>query len=101
MITYFAVDKSCGSNNMALKYDVIPPRAKTDAHAETHPTDAAIYMISGELTFYVTAPKKAKYKIKAGDFVFVPAGETHYAENLSKTKPAEAVVCIPSPSFTN
>ena len=101
MATYFAIDKAAGSNNMAVKYDVIPPRTKTDAHAESHPTDAIIYMISGELTFYVTDPVKKSQKIRAGDFVFVPAGETHYAENLSKTKAAEAIVCIPAPSFVN
>ena len=101
MITYFAIDKSCGSEHVALKYDVIPPKTKTDAHAESHPTDAVIFMVSGELTFYVTAPRKAEYKIKAGDFVFVPAGETHYAENHSKTKAAESVVCIPAQSFIN
>ncbi|HKW04985.1 MAG TPA: cupin domain-containing protein, partial [Nitrososphaerales archaeon] len=82
MVTYFAIDKSCGSNNVSLKYDVIPPKTKTDAHSESHPTDAIIYMVSGELTFCVTAPTRSKFKIKTGDFVFVPAGETHYAENL-------------------
>jgi quercetin dioxygenase-like cupin family protein len=74
---------------------------KTDAHAESHPTDAIIYMISGELDFYVTAPEKKAYKIRAGDFVFVPAGEMHYAENNSATNAAESIVCIPAPSFTN
>ncbi len=101
MATYFAIDKSAGSNNMAVKYDVIPPKTKTDTHAEAHPTDAIICMISGELTFYVTAPVKKTFKIRAGDFVFVPAGETHYAENFSRTKAAEAIVCIPSSGFVN
>ncbi|MDA4112235.1 MAG: cupin domain-containing protein [Thaumarchaeota archaeon] len=101
MITYFAIDRSVGSKYVALKYDIIPPQAKTDSHAEAHPTDAIIYMISGELTFYVTAPEKKSHKIRAGDFVFVPAGETHYAQNYSKTNSAEAIVCIPAPSFTN
>jgi quercetin dioxygenase-like cupin family protein len=101
MATYFVIDKSAGSNNMAIKYDVIPPKTKTDAHAEAHPTDAIIYIVSGELTFYVSAPEKKSHKIHAGDFIFVPAGETHYAENLSRTKAAEAIVCIPAPSFTN
>jgi uncharacterized RmlC-like cupin family protein len=101
MVTYFAVDKSIGSSHVALKYDIIPPRTKTDAHAEAHPTDAIIYMISGELDFHVTSPEKKLYKIRAGDFIFVPAGETHYAENVSQTDPAEDIVCIPAPSFTN
>ena len=101
MVTYFAIDKSVGSNHVALKYDVIPPMTKTDAHAEAHPTDAIIYIISGELDFHVTSPKAKLYRIRAGDFVFVPAGETHYAENISETTAAEAIVCIPAPGFMN
>jgi uncharacterized RmlC-like cupin family protein len=101
MVTYFAIDKTVGSQHVALKYDIIPPKTKTDAHAEAHPTDAIIFMISGELDFYVTSPEKKTYKIRAGDFVFVPAGETHYAENNSVSDAAESIVCIPAPSFTN
>jgi quercetin dioxygenase-like cupin family protein len=101
MVTYFAIDKSVGSNFAAMKYDIIPPKTKTDSHAEAHPTDAIIFMVSGELAFHVTAPEKKTYKIRAGDFIFVPAGETHYAENNSKTNAAEAIVCIPASSFTN
>jgi quercetin dioxygenase-like cupin family protein len=101
MATYFAIDHSAGSKNLSVKYDVIPPRTKTDSHAESHPTDAIIYIVSGELTFHVTEPETKSYKIRQGDFVFVPAGETHFAENLSKTKAAEAIVCIPGPGFAN
>jgi len=101
MVTYFAIDKSVGSQHVALKYDIIPPKTKTDAHAEAHPTDAIIFMISGELDFHVTSPEKKTYKLRAGDFVFVPAGDLHYAENTSAMDAAESIVCIPAPSFTN
>jgi uncharacterized RmlC-like cupin family protein len=99
MGTFFAVDMSVGSKHIAAKYDVIPPNVKTDSHAEAHPTDTIIYMVSGELLFHVTAPENKSYTIRAGDFVYVPAGEKHYAENKSDSIAAEAIVCIPAPGF--
>lgn len=103
MVTYFGLDSdTLESKSIAMKYDVIPPHTKTDEHAVAHPVESAIFMIKGKLKFY--AEKKdgsiESFEIKANDFIHVPPGEPHYAENETD-QAAEALVAIPSAKFTN
>ncbi len=103
MVTYFGIDSTNSeSKSIAAKYDIIPPYTKTDNEPVAHPSESLIYMIKGKLRFYATKNDGSNYSfdIAAGDFIHVPAGEPHYAENQSG-QAAEAIVTIPSPKFVN
>ncbi len=103
MVTYFGIDSSNSeSRSIALKYDVIPAHTKTDTEPVAHPSESAIFMIKGRLMFYAKRKDGTldSFEIKANDFIHVPAGEAHYAENLT-SEPAEAIVAIPAPAFVN
>ncbi len=103
MATYIGIDSSNSeARSIAIKYDVIPGHTKTDDHPVAHPSESAIFMIKGRLMFYAQEGEGSIYsfEIKANDFLHVPAGEAHYAENLMD-EAAEAIVAIPSPKFSN
>lgn len=103
MVTYFGLDSdTLGSKSIAMKYDVIPPHSKTDDHPVAHPIESAIFMIKGKLKFYAEKKDRSieSFEIRANDFIHVPAGEPHYAENETD-EAAEAIVAIPGAKFAN
>ncbi len=103
MVTYFGVDSTnSDAKSIAIKFDVIPPKAKTDENFVAHSSESVIFMIKGKLKFHARRDDGSAYtfEIKAGDFIHVPAGVEHYAENLTN-QAAESIVTIPEPKFTN
>jgi quercetin dioxygenase-like cupin family protein len=82
-----------------MKYDIIPPRQRTDESPEPRSVDTAVFVIKGQLRFYISVDSKQEYDLGPGDFVFIPAGESYYAENLSSTVSCEAVTATPAASF--
>jgi uncharacterized RmlC-like cupin family protein len=103
MVTYFGLDSTnSDAKSIAIKFDVIPPKVKTDDEFVAHPSESLIFMIRGKLKFHEKSKdgSDSSFDIKAGDFIHVPAGIAHYAENLG-SEAAEAIVTIPVPKFTN
>jgi uncharacterized RmlC-like cupin family protein len=103
MVTYFGVDSTNSeAKSIAIKFDIIPPMTKTDDDFVAHPSESVIFMIKGKLEFHAKREDGSAYsfEIKAGDFIHVPAGVAHYAENLTD-EAAESIVTIPEPKFSN
>jgi mannose-6-phosphate isomerase-like protein (cupin superfamily) len=76
----------------------IGAQGSTPAH---HHNDRAevYYITSGEGVIYVG---NEKHSVKAGDYLVIPPGKTHQAENASATKELELVVsCAPSWEFAD
>jgi uncharacterized RmlC-like cupin family protein len=68
------------------------PGAKTRIHHHGE-CETSIYIVSGEAryTFGPTGLEEA-FDARAGDFVYIPAGEVHVEENASTTEPLVVVL---------
>jgi uncharacterized RmlC-like cupin family protein len=99
LVSYPAIDKGVGSQELSMRYDIIPPRQRTSETHQALSIDSAIFVIKGQMRIHIGGDKKEEVDIGSGDFIFIPAGEPYYAENLSSTVSCEAVSVIPGPSF--
>jgi uncharacterized RmlC-like cupin family protein len=97
-LAYFAgvSAESAGSHGLCLHLVVIPPggRAKAHLHA-AH--ESAIYMIAGEAELWSGAGLAQRDAVRAGDFVYIPAGTPHLPVNTGTTE-MRAVVARTDPN---
>lgn len=75
----------------------IPPGGRAKAHLhQNHET--AIYAISGETAMWYGETLEQHMTIKAGDFLYIPAGMPHLPYNPSTSQPAVAVLARTDPN---
>jgi uncharacterized RmlC-like cupin family protein len=75
----------------------IPPGGKAQAHLhEAHET--AIYVLSGEAGMRYGHDLDQELTVRAGDFLYIPAGVPHQPYNLSGTEPCSAVLARTDPN---
>lgn len=85
----FGVDeRTVGSRTITMGRTVIPPKGRNQRHY--HVCEATFFIMKGRLRLFM-GKDKAEHEVKAGQFVFVPAGVIHGVENLSDTESAELV----------
>ncbi len=66
------------------------PGASFPAHS--HPGEEIIYVLEGTLEYEVAGSPPVK--LKAGDVLFVPAGASHSARNIGRTKGSELATYV-------
>ena len=97
--------ENVGAQHLCMHLLRIPPGGRATAHKhEAHET--AIYLVSGEVEVLHGEGLRERLTMRAGDFVYIPAGVPHLPVNtseheafgvLSRTDPfeQESVVLLP------
>ena len=97
--TYFAgiSAENTGAQGICMHLLTIPPgqRAKTHLH-ENHET--AIYIINGEAEMWYGEKLKEHLVVRAGEFLYIPAGMPHLPYNTSQTEACTCVIARTDPS---
>jgi uncharacterized RmlC-like cupin family protein len=89
--------ENTGAQAICMHLLTIPPggRAKGHLHAG-HET--AIYILSGEAGVWHGENLNERLVVKAGEYLYIPAGVPHLPYNLSETEPCIAVLARTDPN---
>ena len=89
--------ENSGAQGICMHMVNIPPRGRAKAHMhENHET--AIYVISGVTEMWFGENMEEHMVIKAGEFLYIPAGMPHLPYNPSETETATAVIARTDPN---
>ncbi len=89
--------ETVGSTGVCMHMLSIPPGGRAKAHLhESHET--AIYVISGISEMRYGDHLEQHMVIKAGEFLYIPAGVPHLPYNPSDTEPCVAVIARTDPN---
>jgi uncharacterized RmlC-like cupin family protein len=97
--TYFAgiSAENCGAQGICMHLLTIPPGGRAKAHLhEDHET--AIYVISGEGGMWYGDGLKEHLVVRAGEYLYIPAGMPHLPYNPSETETCTAVIARTDPN---
>jgi len=89
--------ESAGAKGLCLHRLVLPPGARAEPHLhEEH--ESAVYVLSGEAVMWHGERLEKRMDVRAGDFVYIPAGVPHLPANLSESEPVVAVIARTDPN---
>jgi uncharacterized RmlC-like cupin family protein len=89
--------ETVGAVGVCMHLLTIPPGGRAKAHKhENHET--AIYVISGISEMWYGENLSEHMVIKAGEFLYIPAGMPHLPYNPSQTEPCTAVIARTDPN---
>jgi uncharacterized RmlC-like cupin family protein len=89
--------ESAGATGICMHMVTIPPGARANAHLhENHET--AIYVLSGEAEMWYGENLAEHLTIKAGDYLYIPAGVPHLPANPSQTVPCVGILARTDPN---
>ena len=77
-----------------MAHGIIPPGVSASAHY--HPFETAIYVITGTCRVFLGVENDTFVNVKAGDFLYIPAGVVHCPVN-SGLEAVEYIVARSSP----
>ena len=86
-----------GSRGLSMHLVVIPPGAKAEPHVHVG-YETGIYVLEGRVLTRWGENLENEVVSESGEFLFVPPGVPHEAENLSPTHPARAVIARNDPA---
>ncbi len=84
------ISKADGTPNFSFRVFTIEPGGHTPHH--NHPFEHLNYIIEGSGT---AVEGTKEHKIKKGDFLMIPPGETHQYKNTSKTTDLVMICAVP------
>lgn len=85
-----------GSQAICMHLLVIPPGGRAKAHLHEH-HETAIYMLKGEVHTWYGENLSEHLIVRAGEFLYIPAGMPHLPANLSESE-AVAVIARTDPN---
>ena len=89
--------QSCGARGLCMHLLTIPPGAAARPHLhEDHET--AIYVLSGHAEMRFGEGLRERLEVRAGDFLYIPAGMPHLPANGSDREPCTAVLARTDPN---
>lgn len=89
--------QSVGARHLCMHMLTIPPGGRAKAHLhENH--ESAVYVISGEAEMWWGEGLRQHMIIRAGDFVYIPAGVPHLPANRSQTEPCIGIIARTDPN---
>jgi uncharacterized RmlC-like cupin family protein len=97
--TYFAgiSRENTGAQAICMHLLTIPPTGRAKAHLhEAHET--AIYVISGQAEMRYGHELKEHLVVKAGEYLYIPAGVPHLPYNNSDSESCTAVIARTDPN---
>ena len=98
-LDYFAgiSAKSVGATGICMHKLTIPPGTRANAHLhQNHET--AIYVLSGEAEMWFGDDLSEYLTMKAGDYVYIPAGIPHLPGNPSPDVPCVGILARTDPN---
>ncbi len=98
-LTYFAgiSAESAGAQHLCLHLLTLPKGTRGRAHLhEKH--ESAIYVLSGEAEMWYGEGLQDYTVVRAGDFVYIPAGMPHVPGNRSETEACVALIARTDPN---
>ncbi len=89
--------QSVGAQGICMHLLTVPPGGRAKAHLhENH--ESVIYVLSGEGKMWFGENLEESVIVKAGEFLYIPAGMPHLPANLSETEPCVAVLARTDPN---
>jgi len=88
--------ETVGANGLCMHLLTIPPGGRAKAHKHEH-HETAIYVLSGEGTMWYGERLEECVVVRAGEFLYIPAGIPHLPANLTD-KPVTAVIARTDPN---
>ena len=86
-----------GSRALCMHLITIPPGGRAKAHMhESH--ESAVYVLSGSACMWYGSKLEEHLSVKAGDFLYIPAGVPHLPYNPSPTESCSAVISRTDPN---
>ena len=98
-LTYFegVAAENTGAQGICMHMLTIPPGGRAKAHLhEKHET--AIYVVSGETEMWYGEMMEEHLTVKAGEFLYIPAGMPHLPYNASENEPSTVVLARTDPN---
>ena len=98
-LEYFAgiSAESAGATGICMHMVTIPPGTRANAHLhENHET--AIYVLSGEAEMWFGESLTEYMTMKAGDYVYIPAGVPHLPGNPNPDVPCVGILARTDPN---
>ena len=98
-LTYFSgiSAETTGAQGICMHMLTIAPGQRARAHLhESHET--AIYVLQGEAGMWYGENLKEHLTVKAGEYLYIPAGMPHLPYNPSETEPAVAILARTDPN---
>ena len=98
-LTYFSgiSAENTGAQGICMHLLTIPPGGRAKAHLhENHET--AIYVLQGEGAMWYGENLSEHLTVKAGEYLYIPAGVPHLPYNPSETEPTTAVIARTDPN---
>ncbi len=98
-LSYFAgiSAETVGATGLCMHLVTFPPGARARAHLhQAHET--AIYVLSGESEMWFGEGLRERLTVRAGEFLYIPAGMPHLPANASATEPCVAVLARTDPN---
>jgi uncharacterized RmlC-like cupin family protein len=89
--------QTVGARGLSMHIVVIPPGARAEPHSHLE-YETGIFVLEGRVRTRWGAALEHEVVSEAGDFLFIPPGMPHTAENLSDDAPARAVVARNDPA---
>ncbi|KPJ91160.1 MAG: cupin, partial [Gammaproteobacteria bacterium SG8_11] len=88
---------TAGAKNISMNLVVIPPGATAQAHYHKD-FETGIYVLEGEVETLYGEGLRHSVVNGPGDFIFIPPDLPHQPTNLSRDKPARAIVVRNDPN---
>ena len=88
--------ENTGATGISMMLLTIPPGGRANAHLHEH-HETAIYVLSGEAEMWYGEQLAEHLTVRAGEFLYIPAGMPHLPLNRS-TEPVTAVLARTDPN---
>jgi uncharacterized RmlC-like cupin family protein len=89
--------ESAGARGLCMHLLTIPPGGRAKAHLHAN-HETTIYVMSGEACMWWGERLEEELWVRAGDFLYIPAGVPHLPANLSTSDAATAIVARTDPN---
>jgi uncharacterized RmlC-like cupin family protein len=89
--------ESAGATGICMHKVTIPPDGRANAHLHEH-HETAIYLLSGEAEMWYGEGLHEYPTMKAGDYLYIPAGVPHLPANPSDTTPCVGILARTDPN---
>jgi uncharacterized RmlC-like cupin family protein len=89
--------QSAGARGLCMHRLEIPPGGSARPHLHEH-HETAIYVLSGRAEMRYGAGLEERLDVRAGQFLFIPAGMPHLPSNPSDSEPCVAVLARTDPN---
>jgi uncharacterized RmlC-like cupin family protein len=88
---------NAGAQAICIHLLTIPPGGKAKAHLHRD-HETAIYVLSGEAGMWFGDRLEEHLVVKAGEYLYIPAGVPHLPYNLNSSEPCMAVLARTDPN---